>query len=43
MRAFIAAALLFVAVAATSFGGPATGDREHILGADSSAKREHIL
>ncbi|MFD4670948.1 hypothetical protein ACFWNN_14520 [Lentzea sp. NPDC058450] len=47
MRAFIAAALLFAAVAATSFGGPATGDREHILGsgtsADASAKREHIL
>ncbi|MGI5502962.1 hypothetical protein [Lentzea sp. CA-135723] len=45
MRVFIAAALLFAAVAATSFGGPATGDREHILGAsaDTSAKREHIL
>ncbi|WP_176929700.1 hypothetical protein [Lentzea albidocapillata] len=45
MRAFIAAALLFAAVAVTSFAGPATGDREHILGSDAdvSAKREHIL
>ncbi|MDX8054523.1 hypothetical protein SK571_34590 [Lentzea sp. BCCO 10_0798] len=45
MRAFIAAALLFAAVAVTSFAGPGTGDREHILGtdADASALREHIL
>jgi hypothetical protein len=41
MRAFIAAALLLFAVAALT--GPGTGDREHILGADTSAKREHIL
>ena len=43
MRAFIAAALLFAAVAVTSFAGPDTGDREHILGADAGAMREHIL
>jgi hypothetical protein len=45
MRAFIAAALLFAAVAVTSFAGPGTGDREHILGTDTdaSALREHIL
>ncbi|MET9228228.1 hypothetical protein [Lentzea sp. NPDC003310] len=43
MRAFIAAALLVAAVAATTAGGPVTTDREHILGADASAKREHIL
>ncbi|MCX2954430.1 hypothetical protein [Lentzea sp. NEAU-D7] len=45
MRVLIAAALLFAAVAVTSFAGPVTGDREHILGtdADTSAKREHIL
>jgi hypothetical protein len=41
MRVFIAAALLFFAVGALA--GPDTGDREHILGADTSAKREHIL
>ncbi|WP_281248897.1 hypothetical protein [Lentzea fradiae] len=40
MRALVAAALLFAAV----LTGPATGDREHILGdVDTSSKREHIL
>jgi hypothetical protein len=39
-----AAALLFAAVAVTTLSGPGAGtDREHILGADTSAKREHIL
>ncbi|WP_434450756.1 hypothetical protein [Lentzea sp. E54] len=43
MRVLIAAALLFGAVAVTTLAGPAASDREHILGADTSAKREHIL
>lgn len=43
MRVFVAAALLFAAVAVTTLGGPGTGDREHLLSGDTSAKREHIL
>ena len=41
MRAFkIVAAALLITAATLS---PATGDREHIMSADVSTKREHIL